>query len=43
MFLGIDMGFWYGMMVTGGITLACCLIAWLLPPKTKKTAIITVE
>ena len=33
---GIDMGFWYGMIVTAGITLVACLVAWLLPPKTKK-------
>jgi len=35
MFLGIDMGFWYGMLTTGTITLVCCLVAWLIPPKVK--------
>jgi len=35
MFLGIDMGFWYGLIVTGSITLTACLIAWLIPPKKK--------
>jgi hypothetical protein len=36
MFLGIDMGFWYGMMLTAAITLTACLVAWLMPPKKKK-------
>lgn len=36
---GIDMGFWYGIFVTGGITVASCLIAWLLPPKNKNNVI----
>jgi len=36
MFLGIDMGFWHGMMLTAAITLAACLVAWLIPPKKKK-------
>jgi len=38
MFLGIDMGFWYGMILTGAITLVACLVAWLIPPKKKKEA-----
>jgi len=38
MFLGIDMGFWYGMLLTGTITLIGCLVAWLMPPKKNKEA-----
>jgi hypothetical protein len=33
MFLGIDMGFWYGMAVVGALTLIGVLVAWCLPPK----------
>ena len=33
---GIDMGFWYGMFAAGGLTLALCLVAWLIPPKKGK-------
>lgn len=33
---GIDMGSWYGIFAVGGVTLACCLTVWLLPPKEKK-------
>jgi len=36
MFLGIDMGFWYGMIATGAITLILTLVAWLMPPKQEK-------
>lgn len=30
---GIDMGFWYGIFSTFGITLILSLVAWLVPPK----------
>ena len=36
MFLGIDMGFWYGMAATGVITLAYVLVCWLMPPKKQE-------
>jgi hypothetical protein len=39
MILGIDMGFWYGMVVTAVITLVLTLFAWLMPPKKKKDAV----
>jgi len=36
MFLGIDMGFWYGMIATGAVTLVACLVAWMMPPVKKE-------
>jgi len=32
-FLGIEMGFWVGMIVVGALTLGLTLFAWLIPPK----------
>jgi len=31
-------GFWLGMAVVGGATLAFILICWLIPPKKEKMA-----
>jgi hypothetical protein len=36
MFLGIDMGFWYGLLLTAAITLTVVTVAWLMPPKKKQ-------
>jgi hypothetical protein len=36
MFFGIDMGFWYGMILTATITLTAVTVAWLMPPIKKK-------
>ena len=36
--LGIDMGFWYGMLIIGGLTLTYCLAAWLVSPEKKDSA-----
>jgi len=36
MFLGLDLAFWYGMILTATVTLIGCLFAWLIPPKKKE-------
>ncbi len=33
MFLGIDMGFWYGMAAVAAATLIGVIVAWSLPAK----------